>query len=128
MSLSTDLERLADRWMAMNEQETPFVSADIAVLVMQNRVAIIQVLRIAQEAKLAGWIIREDGSITRPAYGADLMAVIEDANRIIGEQRRDVERMREALIKLRDCDWIITPKDRMDAVREIAREALGDAP
>ena len=29
-----------------------------------------------------------------------------------------------ALIKLRDCDWVITPHDRMDAVREIARKAL----
>ena len=29
-----------------------------------------------------------------------------------------------ALAKLRDCDWIITLPDRMDKVREIAREAL----
>ena len=26
--------------------------------------------------------------------------------------------------RLRDCDWVITPHDRMDAVREIARKAL----
>jgi len=31
---------------------------------------------------------------------------------------------REALERLRDCDWVITPHDRMDAVRDIARQAL----
>lgn len=30
----------------------------------------------------------------------------------------------EALERLRDCDWVITPADRMDAVRKIARDAL----
>ena len=40
--------------------------------------------------------------------------------------REENERLRAALRKLRDCDWVITPADRMDAVREIAREALGD--
>lgn len=34
------------------------------------------------------------------------------------------DRMREALERLRDCDWVITPLDRMDAVRDIARQAL----
>lgn len=29
-----------------------------------------------------------------------------------------------ALIKLRDCDFVITPHDRMDAVRDIARAAI----
>ena len=38
--------------------------------------------------------------------------------------RAEVERLRGALIRLRDCDWIITPHDRMDAVRDIARQAL----
>ena len=33
-------------------------------------------------------------------------------------------KMREALEKLRDCDWVITLPDRMDGVREIARNAL----
>lgn len=37
------------------------------------------------------------------------------------EQR---DRLAEALRKLADCDWVITPHDRMDAVREIARKAL----
>jgi len=38
-----------------------------------------------------------------------------------------VARLEAALIRLRDCDWVITPRDRMDAVREIAREALDGA-
>jgi hypothetical protein len=32
--------------------------------------------------------------------------------------------LRSALKRLRDCDFVITPMDRMDAVREIARNAL----
>jgi uncharacterized coiled-coil DUF342 family protein len=34
------------------------------------------------------------------------------------------DRLADALRKLADCDWVITPRDRMDAVRTIAREAL----
>ena len=40
------------------------------------------------------------------------------------EAREQRDRLAEALRKLADCDWVITPKDRMDAVREIARNAL----
>ena len=40
------------------------------------------------------------------------------------EARGQRDRLAEALRKLADCDWVITPKDRMDAVREIARNAL----
>ena len=32
------------------------------------------------------------------------------------KQERDALRL--ALIRLRDCDWVITPADRMDAVRD----------
>lgn len=38
--------------------------------------------------------------------------------------KEKVKRLREALIRLRDCDWIVTPLDRMDGVRDIARAAL----
>lgn len=38
------------------------------------------------------------------------------------EAERD--RLKAALVRLRDCDWVISLPDRMDAVREIAREAL----
>lgn len=34
------------------------------------------------------------------------------------------KRLRAALERIRDCDWVITLPDRMDAVRAIAREAL----
>ena len=30
----------------------------------------------------------------------------------------------QALTRLKDCDWVTTPQDRMDAVRDIARKAL----
>lgn len=35
-----------------------------------------------------------------------------------------IEILEAALTKLRDCDWVISLPDRMDAVRDIAREAL----
>jgi len=44
-----------------------------------------------------------------------------DALDTVTEQR---DRLAAALRKLADCDWVITPHDRMDAVREIARKAL----
>jgi len=44
-----------------------------------------------------------------------------DALDTVIEQR---DRLAAALRKLADCDWVITPHDRMDAVREIARKAL----
>jgi hypothetical protein len=36
----------------------------------------------------------------------------------------ELREARSALQRLADCDWTITPHDRMDAVRAIAREAL----
>ncbi|MCD6163441.1 MAG: hypothetical protein J7K40_13655 [candidate division Zixibacteria bacterium] len=42
-------------------------------------------------------------------------------DKIVAER---LEKLEAALIKLRDCDWVITLPDRMDAVRAIAREAL----
>ena len=35
-----------------------------------------------------------------------------------------VFKLEEALKRIRDCDFVITLPDRMDAVRKIAREAL----
>jgi Lar family restriction alleviation protein len=35
-----------------------------------------------------------------------------------------VHKLEEALKRIRDCDFVITLPDRMDAVRAIAREAL----
>jgi hypothetical protein len=36
----------------------------------------------------------------------------------------EVARLRAALVRIRDCDWVITLPDRMDAVRGVARKAL----
>lgn len=35
-----------------------------------------------------------------------------------------IEKLEAALERIRDCDFVITLPDRMDAVRAIAREAL----
>ena len=35
-----------------------------------------------------------------------------------------VKKLEYALERIRDCNWVITLPDRMDAVRAIAREAL----
>lgn len=43
---------------------------------------------------------------------------------VIGCLSDRIDIMREALECLRDCNFVITPADRMDAVREIARFAL----
>ena len=37
-----------------------------------------------------------------------------------------IKQLEEALIRLRDCDWVISLPDRMDAVRDIAKQALGE--
>jgi DNA polymerase I-like protein with 3'-5' exonuclease and polymerase domains len=42
------------------------------------------------------------------------------------EAREQRDRLAEALREIADCDFVITLPDRMDAVRAIAREALGD--
>jgi hypothetical protein len=36
----------------------------------------------------------------------------------------EIAKLKAALERIRDCDWVITLPDRMDAVRTIAREAL----
>ena len=42
------------------------------------------------------------------------------------EQAERIAKLEAALIRLRDCDWVVTWADRMDAVRDIAKEALED--
>ena len=46
-----------------------------------------------------------------------LLAALNDA-----DKRADM--YKGALERIRDCDFVITLPDRMDAVRQIAREAL----
>ena len=43
---------------------------------------------------------------------------------VVKRLEQQLAELREALTRIRDCDWVITLPDRMDAVREIAREAL----
>ena len=49
---------------------------------------------------------------------------VSDEDCLMLEAADQIEKLREALQRIRDCDWVITLPDRMDAVRAIAREAL----
>jgi uncharacterized coiled-coil DUF342 family protein len=56
-----------------------------------------------------------------------LQLIVDEGCRVSSlcrEYREQRDRLAEALQKLADCDWVITLPDRMDAVREIANEAL----
>ena len=52
---------------------------------------------------------------------------INNQRREILSQAKELEKLeayRTALKRIRDCDFVITLPDRMDAVRQVAREAL----
>ena len=51
-------------------------------------------------------------------------SIVENLQRCIVEADERIEKLEAALERIRDCDWVITPHDRMDGVRAIAREAL----
>ena len=65
----------------------------------------------------------------RTYYGDDLACrtLLMDARHALEALAGERDRLKAALVRLRDCDWVISLPDRMDAVREIARKALGDA-
>lgn len=46
-----------------------------------------------------------------------------ECNELPTKQDR-IRKLEAALMRIRDCDFVITLPDRMDAVRAIAREAL----
>lgn len=48
----------------------------------------------------------------------------ERAEAELASEREKCRVLRDACERLRDCDWVITLPDRMDAVRDIARAAL----
>ena len=49
---------------------------------------------------------------------------VSDEDCLILEAIDRIRKLEAALKRIRDCDWVITLPDRMDAVRAIAREAL----
>lgn len=51
-------------------------------------------------------------------------SIVEALQRSLAEADARIEKLEGALQQIRDCDFVITLPDRMDAVREIAREAL----
>lgn len=51
-------------------------------------------------------------------------AMLRQAATVMSQWDRKIVKMEIALERIRDCDLVITLPDRMDAVREIAREAL----
>jgi len=66
----------------------------------------------------------------RTYYGDDLACrtLLMDARHTVEAMAEESARMKAALVRLRDCDWVISLPDRMDAVREIARSALEAKP
>jgi hypothetical protein len=53
-----------------------------------------------------------------------LLHRIKSLEWLIEVKTEQVYRLETALKRIRDCDFVITLPDRMDAVRAIAREAL----
>jgi hypothetical protein len=64
---------------------------------------------------------RLDDLISVNATGAARLA---HATAQLATEREKVRALRLACERLRDCDWVISLPDRMDAVRDIARAAL----
>jgi hypothetical protein len=53
-----------------------------------------------------------------------LMDADSEATRTMEKAVAAIMKLRDALERIRDCDFVISLPDRMDAVRKIAREAL----
>ena len=53
-----------------------------------------------------------------------LMDADSEATRTMEKAIAAIMKLRDALERIRDCDFVISLPDRMDAVRKIAREAL----
>jgi hypothetical protein len=53
-----------------------------------------------------------------------LLHRIKSLEWLIDVKTEQVHKLQAALERIRDCDFVITLPDRMDAVRAIAREAL----
>lgn len=71
----------------------------------------------------------ENGCVYRPKRWSgdcgEFSRVDEDAtDKLLWQAAKRIKTLEDALERIRDCDWVITLPDRMDAVRQIAREAL----
>lgn len=69
----------------------------------------------------------------RPTYGwpeeqatVVMQTLGDEAADALEAMAAERDRLKDALVRLRDCNWVIRLPDRMDAVREIARNALED--
>ena len=51
-------------------------------------------------------------------------SIVEKLQLSLAEEQARVDKLEVALERIRDCDFVITLPDRMDAVRAIAREVL----
>lgn len=51
-------------------------------------------------------------------------AMLKQAATVMNQWHRKMTAMESALKRIRDCDFVISLPDRMDAARAIAREAL----
>jgi len=81
-------------------------------------------LYLNQEDDVAAAYLREH-FVTREEYEAVKAVLFTDLNDdTIATLTAERDRLRAALVRLRDCDWVISLPDRMDAVRDIARQAL----
>ncbi len=67
--------------------------------------------------------IRNTAALFNASYGIGLPHHVTELMCAAADRISELE---AALAQLRDCDWVITLPDRMDAVREIARKALGN--
>lgn len=70
----------------------------------------------------AGWVARDEK--TGEGFDADHAGFIVFSRNNMATILDTLERYETALKKIRDCDWVISLPDRMDAVRDIAKEAL----
>jgi hypothetical protein len=62
--------------------------------------------------------------VNRREEAIGLCDLLNKMERELAEARKQRDTLAEALQKISNCDWVITLPDRMDAVRDIAREAL----
>ena len=99
---------------------TAVVSADFARTLERELHESRNAERLAR-VQLGNERARLDDLLSINATGAARLA---HATAQLKAERQKVQALRLACERLRDCDWVISLPDRMDAVRDIARTAL----